>query len=119
MCGMSKEEEVPDNPEEIKGDKESVEMLKRVAKTVSSHLSEGEVKVEQACFLPCTDDGVPIIGEITGVKGCYIATGHSCWGILNGPATGAAVAELVLDGQSTLVDLKKFSPARFAGRAKA
>ncbi|XP_058765692.1 putative oxidoreductase C1F5.03c [Vicia villosa] len=119
VCGMSKEEEVPDSPEEIKGDKESIEMLKRVAKTVSSHLGEEGVKVEQACFLPCTDDGVPIIGEITGVKGCYVATGHSCWGILNGPATGAAVAELVLDGHSTIVDLKQFSPARFAGRAKA
>ncbi|KAL5064017.1 hypothetical protein RYX36_025754 [Vicia faba] len=40
-------------------------------------------------------------------------------GILNGPATGAAVAELVLDGHSTIVDLEKFSPARFAGCAKA
>ncbi|AET03541.1 putative D-amino-acid oxidase [Medicago truncatula] len=81
-----KEEEVPDDPEEIRGNSESIAMLKRVAKTVSSHLGEG-VKVEQACFLPCTDDGVPIIGEIPGVKGCYVATGHSCWGILNGPAT--------------------------------
>ncbi|CAI8609314.1 unnamed protein product [Vicia faba] len=119
VCGVSKEEEVPDNPEEIRGDNESIEMLKRVAKTVSTHLGEEGLKVEQACFLPGTDDGVPIIGEITGVKGCYVATGHSRWGILNGPATGAAVAELVLDGHSTIVDLEKFSPARFAGCAKA
>lgn len=119
VCGMSKEEEVPDDPEEIRGNEESIAMLKRVAKTVSSHLGEEGVKVEQACFLPCTDDGVPIIGEIPGVKGCYVATGHSCWGILNGPATGAAVAELVLDGHSTIVDLKRFSPARFVGRTKA
>lgn len=119
VCGMSKEEEVPDDPEEIRGNEESIAMLKRVAKTVSSHLGEEGVKVEQACFLPCTDDGVPIIGEVPGVKGCYVATGHSCWGILNGPATGAAVAELVLDGHSTIVDLKRFSPARFVGRTKA
>ncbi|XP_061339995.1 putative oxidoreductase TDA3 [Gastrolobium bilobum] len=115
VCGMSREEEVPDDPEEIRGNPESIEMLKRVAKTVSSHLGEGvaRVKAEQACFLPCTDDGVPIIGEVPGVKGCYVATGHSCWGILNGPATGAAMAELVIDGHSTIVDLKHFSPARF------
>lgn len=120
LCGMSSEEEVPDDPEEIIGNPESIEMLKRVAKSVSSHLVEGEarVKAEQACFMPSTDDGVPVIGEIPGVKGCYVATGHSCWGILNGPATGAAMAELVFDGRASIVDLSKFSPARFVGRRK-
>ncbi|KAJ7952810.1 FAD-dependent oxidoreductase family protein [Quillaja saponaria] len=118
LCGMSAEAEVPDDPEQITGNPESIRVLKTVAKTVSSHLGEGEaeVKAEQACFLPCTDDGVPVIGEIPGVKGCYVATGHSCWGILNGPATGAAMAELVIDGHSSIVDLKRFNPARFVKR---
>ncbi|CAN0918025.1 Putative oxidoreductase C1F5.03c [Linum grandiflorum] len=115
LCGMSSEVEVPDDPEHITGDPESIQMLKRVAKTVSTQLGDGEatVKAEQACFLPCTDDSFPVIGEIPGVKGCFVATGHSCWGILNGPATGAALAELVVDGESTIVDLSPFSPARF------
>ncbi|KAB1214787.1 putative oxidoreductase C1F5.03c [Morella rubra] len=120
VCGMSVEEEVPDDPEEIVGNPESIRVLKRVARTVSSHLGEGEaqVKAEQACFLPCTDDGVPVIGEVPGVQGCYVATGHSCWGILNGPATGAAMSELVLDGRANIVDLSPFSPARFVRRRK-
>lgn len=121
ICGMSAEAEVPDDPEEVLPNPESIEVLKKVAKNVSSHLGEGEatVKAEQACFLPCTDDSAPVIGEIPGVKGCYVATGHNCWGILNGPATGAAVAELVLDGHATIVNLDKFSPARFVGRRKS
>ncbi|KAK7263192.1 hypothetical protein RJT34_30778 [Clitoria ternatea] len=121
VCGMSKEEEVPNDPQEIRGNPESIEMLKTVARTVSSHLGEGvaRVKAEQACFLPCTEDGVPIIGEVPGIKGCYVATGHSCWGILNAPATGAAVADLILHGSSTILDLKRFSPARFLRRRKA
>ncbi|KAK7331012.1 hypothetical protein VNO77_25221 [Canavalia gladiata] len=120
VCGMSNEEEVPNDPDEIRGNPESIGMLKRVAKTVSSHLEEGvaRVKTEQACFLSCTDDGVPIIGEVPGVKGCYVATGHSCWGILNAPATGAAVAELIIHGHSTIVDLKLFTPARFVRQKK-
>ncbi|GMH15781.1 hypothetical protein Nepgr_017622 [Nepenthes gracilis] len=63
--------------------------------------TEGEARVtaEQACFLSCTDDGIPIIGEILGVKGCFAGTGHSCWGILNGPTTGAALSKLILDGR--------------------
>lgn len=115
ICGMSSEQEIPDNPEEISGDPASIQMLKRVARTVSSHLGEveAEVKAEQACFLPCTDDSVPVIGEIPGAKGCYVATGHSCWGILNGPATGAALSELVIDGNASIVDLSRFSPGRF------
>lgn len=120
VCGMSAEAEVPDDPEQIVGNPESIRVLKRVAGTVSSHLREGEaeVKAEQACFLPCSDDGVPVIGELPGIAGCYVATGHNCWGILNGPATGAAMAELVLDGRASIVDLTRFSPARFVGRRK-
>lgn len=42
-----------------------------------------------------------------------LSTGHSCWGILNAPATGEAMAELILDGKSHTVDISALSPARF------
>lgn len=58
-------------------------------------------------------DGTPIIGKIPQVEGAYICTGHYCWGILNAPASGAALAELILDGKSSVVDLAPFDPARF------
>ncbi|EOA13464.1 hypothetical protein CARUB_v10026507mg [Capsella rubella] len=118
ICGMSSQEEVPDDPDHIISNLESIQVLKRVAKTVSSYLNEENALViaEQACFLPSTDDGVPVIGEIPGIKGCYVATGHSCWGILNGPATGAALAELIVDGVATSVDISRFSPSRFSKR---
>ena len=45
-----------------------------------------------------TQDGLPLIGAIPGARGAYVATGHSVWGILNAPATGEAMAELILDG---------------------
>ncbi|XP_031486816.1 putative oxidoreductase TDA3 [Nymphaea colorata] len=116
ICGMLEDDApVPDGAEQVEPKGESIEMLKRIGETVSSRLSVGSatVEAEQACFLPCTTDGQPVIGQVPNVKGLYVATGHSCWGILNGPATGAAVAELVLDGQSAIVDLKPFSPLRF------
>lgn len=116
ICGMSEDDApVPDGAEQVEPKGESIETLKRIAETVSSLLSVGSttVEAEQACFLPCTPDSQPVIGQVPNVKGLYVATGHSCWGILNGPATGAAVAELVLDGHSTVVDLKPFSPSRF------
>lgn len=116
---MSTTEEVPDDPEQVVPNLESIRVLKQVARNVSTHLEgEAQVKAEQACFLPCTDDGNPVIGELPGMKGCFVATGHSCWGILNGPATGAALAELIMDGQASIVDLRSFCPARFVAPSR-
>jgi glycine/D-amino acid oxidase-like deaminating enzyme len=41
-----------------------------------------------------------------------VATGHSVWGILNAPATGEALAELVAGGSAETTDLTPFDPAR-------
>ena len=54
---------------------------------------------------------VPMIGPIDGVEGAYVATGHSVWGILNAPATGEALAQLIRDGVSN-IDLSPFRPGR-------
>ncbi|CAM6029589.1 unnamed protein product [Sphagnum balticum] len=113
VCGMTEEVAVPDDPQQIIPRPEATAMLQRVAGTVSSVLADAEIEVAQACFLPCSEDGVPVIGKIPNVDGAYVATGHSCWGILNAPATGASLAELIVDGVSTTVDLKPFDPLRF------
>ena len=59
-----------------------------------------------------TQDGLPLIGK-TG-EGAYVATGHSVWGILNAPATGEALAELIADGVARGTDLTPFDPRRLA-----
>ena len=41
-----------------------------------------------------------------------MATGHNVWGILNAPATGEALAELIADGASRSTDLTPFDPIR-------
>ena len=59
-----------------------------------------------------TRDGLPLIGPVPGARSAFVATGHGVWGILNAPATGEAVAELVLEGAARTVDLAPFDPAR-------
>jgi glycine/D-amino acid oxidase-like deaminating enzyme len=49
---------------------------------------------------------------VPGVDGAYVATGHSVWGMLNAPATGEAMSELILDGAARHVDLAPFAPGR-------
>jgi hypothetical protein len=41
---------------------------------------------------------------------------HTCWGILNAPASGLALAELIVDGAASSCDLAPFDPARLAAR---
>jgi glycine/D-amino acid oxidase-like deaminating enzyme len=49
---------------------------------------------------------------VPGVDGAYVATGHSVWGMLNAPASGEAMAELILDGVTSQVNLTSFAPDR-------
>jgi glycine/D-amino acid oxidase-like deaminating enzyme len=75
-------------------------------------LASAKILPRQACYRPVTRDGMPLIGRIPGVEGAYVATGHSVWGILNAPATGEAMAELIADGAAHSVDLSPFDPGR-------
>jgi glycine/D-amino acid oxidase-like deaminating enzyme len=74
-------------------------------------LADADVVAAQACYRPVTRDGLPLIGRVPGIAGAYVATGHSVWGMLNAPATGEAMAELIADGGSQL-DIAAFDPAR-------
>src|SRR5258706_9297555 len=40
----------------------------------------------------------PLASATAQIEGAYVATGHNVWGILNAPATGEALAELIVDG---------------------
>jgi D-amino-acid dehydrogenase len=63
---------------------------------------------------PLTPDGLPIIGQVAGSDNLYVAGGHQMLGITLAPATGEAIAELVLTGTSQ-ADLHPFDPSRFRG----
>lgn len=63
-----------------------------------------------------TPDAHPIIGAAgsSGPEGLFLAFGFSGAGFKKGPAVGQAVAEAILDGRSSLVDLRPFRLDRFA-----
>ena len=49
----------------------------------------------------------------------YAGFGHGCWGILLGPATGEALANLICTDSSPTLVLRRFDPKRFAGKFAA
>ena len=113
VCGMSDHVSLPEKPEDVTTKDSASQGLETIARAVSSHLQKATVLLRQACFLPTSPDGLPVIGKIPDSEGIYIASGHSCWGILNAPATGFALAELIVTGRCEFLDLTPFDPARF------
>jgi glycine/D-amino acid oxidase-like deaminating enzyme len=83
-----------------------------MVRDIAPALAAKPIKARQACFRPVTEDGMPLIGAVAGTENVYVATGHSVWGMLNAPATGEAMADLILDGAARHVDLSPFAPGR-------
>lgn len=110
-CGFSESVTMPRAATDLKPNARSIEKLKNVCGRISQTLLGADVIAEQVCSLP-TPQGryLPAIGKVPGMDNVYMAAGHTCWGILTAPATGKAMAELIVDGECSFVDLSPFDP---------
>src|SRR5262245_54830509 len=114
VCAISSESPLPVDPADVAPDPGAIELLHAMCAHLSPVLRDSTIVAQQACHRPITADGLPLIGPIAGVENAYVATGHSVWGILNAPATGEAMAELIVDGAARTADLSRFDPGRLA-----
>jgi glycine/D-amino acid oxidase-like deaminating enzyme len=112
VCAISSEAPLPIDPAEVAPDPGAIERLEKMCGEISPVLGRAKIVARQACYRPVTRDGLPLIGHVPGVPGAYIATGHSVWGILNAPATGEALAELITEGAARTINLSPFDPDR-------
>ena len=112
VCGLSEHDALPEDPARVATTPEASERLRAMAARVAPDLAAAEMVAAGACYRPVTQDGLPLIGRVPGVAGAYLATGHASWGMLCAPATGEAMAELILDGAAKTLDLSPFDPAR-------
>ncbi|KAI1759956.1 FAD dependent oxidoreductase [Hypoxylon sp. FL1150] len=83
--------------------------------TVSPALAAAAVAAKQACYLPrhirLGRESAPLVGA-TSVGRLWVASGHTCWGIQNGPATGKLMSELIFDGETKSADIAELDPRR-------
>jgi glycine/D-amino acid oxidase-like deaminating enzyme len=112
VCAISSEAPLPVDPTRVTPEPGAIERLEEMCRDLSPILARAPILARQACCRPVTQDGLPLIGRVEGSAGAYIATGHSVWGILNAPATGEAMAELIVDGAAGTIDLSAFDPGR-------
>jgi D-amino-acid dehydrogenase len=81
---------------------------------VAPGLAQAKLLEVRVGMRPYTRDRMPVLGQVPGVEGVLLATGHGSTGLQLGPWSGKLVAEMAL-GQTpqTQVDLSPFSVARF------
>jgi sarcosine oxidase subunit beta len=60
-----------------------------------------------------TPDELAIVGRVSDIEGYFVAAGFSGHGFMHAPAVGRLVADLVLDGTTSGIDISPLSPDRF------
>lgn len=101
---------LPPTSAEVEVDQERCQEIIDQVGSISDQLRDGEVTIRQACYLPnSTGYGGPLVG-LTHVKGLYLAAGHTCWGIQNGPGTGKLMSEFVFDGKAKSAKIGSLDP---------
>ncbi len=112
VCAFSGEAPLPLDPADVAPKPDVIERLRSICERLSPAFSQDRIIAKQACFRPITRDFVPLIGRVPRMAGAYVATGHNVWGILNAPATGEAMSDLIVDGKAHTLDLTPFDPIR-------
>ncbi|KAJ5768958.1 hypothetical protein N7520_003517 [Penicillium odoratum] len=101
---------LPPTSAEVEVDLERCQEIIDHVGSISDELRAGEVSVRQACYLPnVAGPGGPLVGP-THTKGLYLAAGHTCWGIQNGPGTGKLMSEFVFDGKAKSAKIASLDP---------
>jgi glycine/D-amino acid oxidase-like deaminating enzyme len=118
VTAFSTEGPVPRDPADVTPDRQALDAVRQLCPFISPVFEDATLIAQQACARPVTPDFVPLIGKVPNVPGAYVATGHNVWGILNAPATGEAMAELIADGDAR-IDLRAFDPGRMRARTRA
>lgn len=61
-----------------------------------------------------TPDRHPIIGQAPTLEGFYLANGFSGHGFQHAPIVGKLLAEMILEGRASIVDVSRLGLERFA-----
>jgi glycine/D-amino acid oxidase-like deaminating enzyme len=92
---------------------ELTELIGAAARRVPA-LADGGIAAGITGVYDMTPDARPMLGQVPGRPGLMLAAGFSGMGFKISPAVGEALAELIVAGGASHVDLAAFRPSRFA-----
>ncbi len=117
LFGMANRDEPPGFDKTVDEDWMATTVEALVARAPA--FEEASILRGWAGFYEVTPDDNPLLGWVGEPAGLAVAAGFSGHGFMQGPAIGACMAELLLDGAATTVDITPFRPSRFAEGALA
>ena len=77
-------------------------------------IEEGQLAHGYAGLYTTTPDLHPVIDGVDRIEGLYICTGFSGHGFKLAPAVGICVAEMILDGEASFIDMSPLRMSRFS-----
>lgn len=77
-------------------------------------LADAEIAAEWAGLYEVTPDDQPILGALPQAEGLFSCAGFSGHGLMHGPAAGLLLAEEILDGRATTINIDPLRYSRFA-----
>jgi len=90
-----------------------VEHMAELAMARVPLLEEATIRTSWGGLYGVTPDHHPILGELPGHPGFYIAAGFSGHGFMHAPATGQVMSEIMIDGTSKTLDISCLRFSRF------
>ena len=88
------------------------EVWTRLSRRVPA-MEEAEYSTGYAGLYTSTPDSHPVIDRAGGIDGLYVCTGFSGHGFKLSPMVGVLMAELILDGRATTIDISPLRMSRF------
>ena len=115
LLGNGNEEEQVEDPE-VYAPRPSQRFIQdvwsRLAKRVPV-MAEAQYSTGYAGLYTTTPDSHPVMDRVEGIDGLYICTGFSGHGFKLSPMVGVLMAELILDGAATSIDISPLRMSRF------
>jgi sarcosine oxidase subunit beta len=112
LTGMSNRDEEPGFDTRVDEDWRLLHIERAVERMPL--LADAEIAAEWAGLYEVTPDDQPILGAFPDVEGLYACAGFSGHGLMHGPVAGLLMAEEVLDGRATTIDIDPLRIARFS-----
>ncbi|MBI4336259.1 MAG: FAD-binding oxidoreductase [Chloroflexi bacterium] len=98
---------------EPKPNLKKVQSSRQALRELFPHFTDLGIQRSWAGYIDATPDAVPVLGPVPRLQGFIFATGFSGHGFGMGPIVGKLMAELVLDGKTSL-DISGLRYTRFA-----
>ncbi|MEW6524029.1 MAG: FAD-binding oxidoreductase [Bacillota bacterium] len=91
---------------------EGIREILRYATRLAPALEHLHIIRAFAGLRPYTPDGLPLLGQVPGTQGVWVAAGHEGDGVALAPITGLLMSQLV-SGTGPAFPVEPFSPGRF------